>query len=102
MCFINLYLSLTDDPNSGQLSSSPRFVYCLLIRVIVLYVSRVKEDGLRYKKMINPRQFTNGRKKEKDSRALFCKRVGNKEALHVTQLVLLVCDLKQFKHQYFD
>lgn len=76
--YFSLQLKQDKQGKSGHVSSSPQFAYCLLIRVILPCVSRVKEDGTRYKKTRNPRQFTNGRKKEKDSRALFLKQVGNK------------------------
>jgi len=77
----NLRLKQDKQENSGRVSSSHRLVYCRLIRVIVLCVFRVREDGTKYKKTRNPRQFTNGRKKEKDSRALSLKQVGNKDAM---------------------
>jgi len=55
----------------------------------MLCIFRVREDGTKYKKTTIPRQFTNGKKKEKDSRTLFLKQVGNKDA--IKQLVFLIC-----------
>ena len=78
---------------------------CILIRVIILCIFRVREDGTKYKKTTIPRQFTNGKKKEKDSRTLFLKQVGNKDAIKQLFFFLFVFVkgseylLKRFKLQ---